>query len=59
MLTTNKEKTLKRKFGNLLKTQDNYLKYVVTMDEFDGNTFDSVQCLSLREVLKVVLGRQY
>ena len=54
-LTINEEKTLEREFGNLLKIQDNYPKYVVTMDEFDGNTFDGVQCLSLREFLKIIL----
>ncbi|WGE90429.1 hypothetical protein NYR63_06165 [Actinobacillus genomosp. 1] len=39
-LTINEEKTLEREFGNLLKIQDNYPKYVVTMDEFEGNTFE-------------------
>ncbi|KIE90614.1 hypothetical protein AP460_02803 [Actinobacillus pleuropneumoniae] len=51
-LTINEEKTLEREFGNLLKIQDNYPKYVVTMDEFEGNTFAGVQCLSLRTFLK-------
>ncbi|SUB26653.1 hypothetical protein ACIO08_10265 [Avibacterium paragallinarum] len=32
---------------NLLKIQNNYPKYVVTMDEFKGNVFDLVQCLRL------------
>ena len=54
-LTINEEKTLEREFGNLLKIKDNYPKYVVTMDEFEGNTFDGVQCLSLRKFLKVIL----
>lgn len=51
-LTINEEKTLERESGNLLKIQDNYPEYVVTMDEFDGNTFEGVQCLSLRESLR-------
>ncbi|WP_439236448.1 ATP-binding protein [Lonepinella koalarum] len=50
-LTINDEKTLEREFGNLLKIQDNYPKYVVTMDEFNGNSFDGVMCLSLRQFL--------
>lgn len=50
-LTINEEKTLEREFGNLLKIQDNYPKYVVTMDEFDGNTFQGINCLSLRDFL--------
>ena len=57
MLTINEEKTLEREFGNLLKIQDNYPKYVVTMDEFEGNTFEGVQCLSLRRFLSEILGR--
>ncbi len=36
----NEEKMLEREFGNLLKIQDNYPKYVVMEDEFDGNTFE-------------------
>ena len=59
-LTINEEKTLEREFGNLLKIGDNYPKYVVTLDEFDGNTFEGVQCLSLRrfigEILEIPLG---
>lgn len=54
-LTINEEKTLEREFGNLLKIQDNYPKYVVTMDEFDGNTFEGVECLSLREFLMLLM----
>lgn len=53
-LTINEENTLKREFGNLLKIQDNYPKYVVTMDEFDGNSFEGVQCLSLRAFLRML-----
>ena len=53
-LTINEEKTLEREFGNLLKIQDNYPKYVVTMDEFEGNTFEGVQCLSVRAFLKML-----
>ena len=59
-LTINEEKTLEREFGNLLKIGDNYPKYVVTLDEFDGNTFEGVRCLSLRgfigEILETPLG---
>ena len=59
-LTINEEKTLAREFGNLLKIGDNYPKYVITLDEFDGNTFEGVRCLSLRrfigEILETPLG---
>ncbi|TNH05500.1 ATP-binding protein [Testudinibacter sp. TR-2022] len=50
-LSINEEKTLEREFGNLLKIQDNYPKFVVTMDDFDGNSYDGVLCLSLRAFL--------
>ena len=55
-LTINEEKTLEREFGNLLKIGDNYPKYVVTLDEFDGNTFEGVRCLSLRGFIGEILG---
>ena len=54
-LTINEEKTLEREFGNLLKIGDNYPKYVVTLDEFDGNTFEGVRCLSLRGFIGEIL----
>ncbi|TNH06797.1 ATP-binding protein [Testudinibacter sp. TR-2022] len=50
-LSINEEKTLEREFGNLLKIQDNYPKFVVTMDDFEGNSYDGVVCLSLRAFL--------
>ena len=53
-LTINEEKTLEREFGNLLKIQDNYPKYVVTMDDFEGNSVDGVQCLNLRAFLAML-----
>lgn len=53
-LTINEEKTLEREFGNLLKIKDNYPKYVVTMDEFEGNSFKGIQCLSLRAFLAML-----
>ncbi len=55
-----KKKTLARESSNLLKIGDNYLKYEVTLDEFDGNTFEGVRCLSLRgfiwKILETPLG---
>ncbi|MDO4997343.1 MAG: ATP-binding protein [Neisseria sp.] len=50
-LTINEEKTLEREFGNLLKIKDNYPKYVVTMDEFEANSYEGIHCLSLRAFL--------
>lgn len=53
-LCINEDKTLEREFGNLLKIQDNYPKYVVTLDAFEGNSFEGVQCLGLRAFLSML-----
>lgn len=55
-LTIDNEKTLEREFGNLLKINDNYPKYVVTLDKFDGNTYDGIQCLSFMSFASHILG---
>ncbi|EIJ68527.1 ATP-binding protein [Pasteurella bettyae] len=55
-LTIDSEKTAEREFGNLLKIQDNYPKYVVTLDEFDGNSVNGVKCLGVREFIGEILG---
>lgn len=54
-LTIDSEKTLEREFGNLLKINDNYPKYVVTLDEFEGNSYDGVKCLSFRDFIREIL----
>lgn len=48
-LTIDSEKTFEREFGNLLKINDNYPKYVVTLDEFEGNSYAGIKCLSFRQ----------
>ena len=45
------EKTMNREYGNLLKIKDNYPKYVVSMDEFQGNTFNGIKHLHLIDFL--------
>jgi len=45
------ENTIKREYGNLLKIKDNYPKYVISMDEFQGNTYQGIKHLHLREFL--------
>ncbi|MCD4664891.1 MAG: ATP-binding protein [Bacteroidales bacterium] len=45
------ENTIQREYGNLLKIKDNYPKYVVSMDEFQGNTYEGIRHLHLREFL--------
>lgn len=48
------DNTIQREFGNLAIIQDNYPKYVVTMDEFTPqNTFKGIRQIHLREFLKM------
>ena len=51
-LTMNETKTMEREFGNLQKINDNYPKTVITMDKFDGNTFEGIQQMDLRSFLR-------
>lgn len=48
-LAIDNEATELREFGNLLKINDNYPKYVVTWDGFNGNTHDGIAELSVRQ----------
>jgi predicted AAA+ superfamily ATPase len=45
------EKTMLREFGNLAKIKDNYPKIVVTLDEFEGNTYEGIELKSLSNFL--------
>jgi uncharacterized protein len=50
MLTDNQ--TIQREFGNLLAIDDNYSKYVVTMDELAaGNAYKGIKQIHLRDFL--------
>lgn len=47
------EKTKEREFGNLLKINNNYRKYVVTLDSFtSGSNYQGIDQIHLREFLK-------
>lgn len=47
------EKTVEREFGNLMLIEDNYPKYVVTLDPFSPHTtYKGIRQLHLREFLK-------
>lgn len=54
-LSIHDEATVQREFGNLLKIQDNYPKYVVTLDDFQGNSYEGIICLNVREFIKSLL----
>lgn len=51
-LSINETQTIAREFGNLQKIDDNYPKTVITMDEFQGNTFKGINTIDLRSFLK-------
>ena len=46
-LALTEEKTLEREFGNLLKIQDNYRKTVVTLDIYQGASYEGIEVLNL------------
>jgi hypothetical protein len=43
--------TINREFGNLLKIGDNYMKKVITMDDFSGNSFQGIEHVTIRKFL--------
>lgn len=46
------EKTVNREFGNLMKIEDNYRKYVVTMDPMNsGSNYQGIEQLHLKDFL--------
>jgi len=51
-LSINETKTMEREFGNLQKINDNYPKTVITMDRFEGNTFEGIKQMDLRSFLR-------
>lgn len=45
------KQTLKREFGNLLAIKDNYPKYVVTLDDYSGTSYEGILHIPLRQFL--------
>jgi predicted AAA+ superfamily ATPase len=45
------QKTHEREFGNLAAIKDNYPKTVLSMDEFEGNSFQGINQLNIRTFL--------
>lgn len=45
------QSTAEREYGNLLSIKDNYPKYVVTMDDIKGNTYEGIKHMHLGEFL--------
>jgi len=53
-LTIMEEKTQGREIGSLLIVQDNYSKYIVTLNDIHiGNDYKGIQCLNLKEFLEM------
>jgi predicted AAA+ superfamily ATPase len=45
------ESTIQREFGNLLKIDDNYPKYVVAMDEYSAGSYNGILQVHLKDFL--------
>lgn len=50
-LRLDEQKTIEREFGNLLNINDNYPKYVITNDQFSGNSYQGIQHINIRDFL--------
>ena len=50
-LRLDEQKTIEREFGNLLHINDNYPKYVITNDQFSGNSYQGIQHINIRDFL--------
>jgi len=45
------QKSFEKQFGFLLKIKDNYPKWVITENEFGGNSLDGIKIITLRDFL--------
>lgn len=52
-LQLNEQSTIDREFGNLLKIQDNYPKFVITNDSFTGNSYKGIKHMYIRDFLSL------
>jgi hypothetical protein len=50
-LRITEKQTMEREFGNLLAIKDNYPKYVVTLDEYSGISYEGILHIPLRQFL--------
>ncbi|HZH73103.1 MAG TPA: DUF4143 domain-containing protein, partial [Mariniphaga sp.] len=50
-LRITEKQTMEREFGNLLELKDNYPKYVITLDEYSGTSFQGIKHVPLRQFL--------
>ncbi|PQJ73773.1 ATP-binding protein [Polaribacter gangjinensis] len=52
-LTINDLKTIEREFGNLMRIKDNFRKTVITLDRYQGASYQGIEVIDLRSFLKV------
>jgi len=50
-LRITEKQTLEREFGNLLAIKDNYPKYVITLDDYSGTSYEGILHFPLRQFL--------
>lgn len=50
-LRISEKQTAEREFGNLLAIKDNYPKYVVTLDDYSGSSYEGILHIPLRKFL--------
>lgn len=50
-LRITEKQTMEREFGNLLAIKDNYPKYVITLDEYSGTSYEGIIHQPLRKFL--------
>ena len=50
-LRISEKQTMEREFGNLLAIKDNYPKYVITLDEYSGTSYEGIVHIPLRQFL--------
>jgi len=52
-LRLDEQATIDREFGNLLAISDNYPKVVVSEDHFNGNTYEGIRHMQIRDFLLI------
>ncbi|MCL4483112.1 MAG: hypothetical protein M1445_11000 [Bacteroidetes bacterium] len=45
------KQTMEREFGNLMAIKDNYPKYVITLDDYSGTSYEGIILIPLRKFL--------
>jgi predicted AAA+ superfamily ATPase len=50
-LRITEKQTMEREFGNLMAIKDNYPKYVITLDDYSGTSYEGIIHLPLRKFL--------